>query len=100
MIEQATVDAYGEEEQRTAFLTVIEDELACPFRTRVLGVKVTVERVDFNRADEIVAICSKDVRRQAIPLVGLPLPESPPRGAEWIAAYRRWARGWGGGDET
>src|SRR5580700_385561 len=29
--------------------------------------------------------------RQAIPALGLPLPDPPLRDAEWIAAYRRWA---------
>ena len=26
-------------------------------------------------------------------VLDLPLPRSRPRGAEWIAAYRHWARG-------
>ena len=31
-------------------------------------------------------------RRQAIDVLDLPLPEPLPKGAEWIAAYRHWAR--------
>jgi hypothetical protein len=46
MVEEATVDCYNEAEQVTGLLTVIEDELTVPFKTRVLGVEVTVERVD------------------------------------------------------
>ena len=49
LVEQATLDAYNEEEQR-------------------------------------------DGQHQGISILDLPLPESPPKGAEWIAAYRRWAR--------
>ncbi len=98
LIEQATVDANGESEQRTGFYTMIEEEVAFPFTTAVLGVEVTVKGVDFNSADEIVAVCVRGKKRQAIPLLDLPLPEPPPAGAEWIAAYRRWARGWSGGD--
>jgi hypothetical protein len=30
--------------------------------------------------------------RQAIPILDLPLPTPPPDGAEWIEAYRHWAR--------
>lgn len=30
--------------------------------------------------------------RQTIHLLDLPLPEPPPEGAKWIAAYRHWAR--------
>ena len=59
-----------------------------PFKTLVLG----VERIDLTDADEIVALCARGRTRQAIPILDLPLPEPPPRGAEWIEAYRLWAR--------
>lgn len=93
LIEEATVDCYNEEEERTSLLTVIQEHLQVPFETTVLGATVTVERVDFNKADEIVAFCRRGRERQAIPVVDLPLPSPPPRGAEWIAAYRRWRHG-------
>ena len=93
LIEEATVDAHGDSEQRTAFLTVLQDNLDLPFEALVLGVPVRVERVDLTPADEIVAICRRGTTRQAIPVLDLPLPSPPPAGAEWIEAYRRWARG-------
>jgi hypothetical protein len=45
---------------------MIEKYLAVPFETVVLGVPISVERVD------------------------LPLPTPLPDRAEWIEAYRRW----------
>ena len=93
LIEEAIIDAYGDSEQRTAFLTVLQDNLDLPFETLVLGVPVRVERVDLSPADEIVAICRRGTTRQAVPILDLPLPSPPPTGAEWIEAYRRWARG-------
>jgi calcium binding protein len=33
LIQEALVDAYGEEEQRTAFYAMLEDRLAMPFKT-------------------------------------------------------------------
>lgn len=99
LIEEALVDAYGEEEQRAAFYTMIEDHLAMPFKTEVLGVEVTVQRVDLTDDEQIVAVCTSGKLRQAIPILVLPLPDPPPRGTEWIEAYRRWARGSGGGEE-
>ena len=48
MIERATVDAYGESEQTTGWFTMIDESLAVPFETTVLGMPVTVERVDMN----------------------------------------------------
>src|ERR1700674_3905883 len=38
LIEQAIVDAYGEEEQVGGFFSMIEEYLALPFRVKVLGV--------------------------------------------------------------
>ena len=92
MVEEATVDCYNESEQITGLFTLIEDELTVPFQTQVLGVDVTVERVDLNSDDQIVAICAREKLRQSIPLLDLPLPTPPPEGAEWIEAYRPgWA---------
>lgn len=93
LVEEAIVDAYGESEQRTGFLTMLENDLTLPFETEIFGVTVTVDRIDFTDAEEIVAICRRGTHRQAIPVLHLPLPSPPPPGAEWIEAYRYWARG-------
>jgi hypothetical protein len=93
LIAEALVDAYGDSEERTAFYTVLEDSLALPFTTQVLGVEVTVERLNLTTDEQIVAICRHGRTRQRIPILDLPLPDPPPQGAEWIAAYRRWAVG-------
>jgi hypothetical protein len=72
---------------------MMENDLALPFSTEVLGVEVTVERVDMTDGDEIIAICERGGKRQKVPILDLPLPSPPPRGAEWIAACRYWRRG-------
>jgi hypothetical protein len=92
LIEEATVDAYGDGEQLTGLYTMIDDGLVVPFATEVLGVPVTVERVELTDDGQVVAVCRRGRVRQAIGLLDLPLPSPPPDGAEWIAAYRRWAR--------
>jgi hypothetical protein len=68
LIEEAIIDAYGESEQRVGFLTMLEEYLAIPFATEILGTVVRVGRVDLNGADEIVAICRRGHERQMIPL--------------------------------
>jgi hypothetical protein len=93
LAEEASVDAYNESEQRCGLFTMIEDHLALPFDTEVLGVPVTVERIDLTEADEVVAICRRGRTPQRIEVLDLPLPSSRPDGAEWIEAYRYWARG-------
>lgn len=90
LIEEATVDCYNEEEQVTGLFTMLEEHLALPFQTTVLGLSVTVTHVDLTTNDQIVAICRRDGVKQAIPLLDLPLPAPAPDGAEWIEAYRRW----------
>jgi hypothetical protein len=90
MIEEATVDAYNDDEQLTSLFTVIEDHLVVPFTTTVLGVEVTVKKIDL-AAESIVAICVRGRDRQRIDLLDLPLPAPPPEGSAWIDAYRYWA---------
>jgi hypothetical protein len=92
MIEEATVDAYGESEQVTAFLTTLEAHLTLPFGATVLGEAVAVEQIDLSGADELIAICRRRGKRQKVRLVDLELPVPRPKGAEWVAAYHRWAR--------
>ena len=94
LLEEALVDAYGESEERTGIYTKIEEHLEIPFETEVLGVQVIVERIDFDEAEEIVAICcrNRSGKRQQVPILDVPLPSRRPRGSEWIEAYRLWAR--------
>src|SRR5258708_30657249 len=93
MIEEATVDAYGESEQTVGFFTLLEDRLKLPFKTEVLGVEATVERLDMTDDEHIVAVCSRGTSQHPVPIPHLTLPNPPPEGAEWIEAFRLWARG-------
>jgi len=52
LIAEATVDAYE-----------LEEHLAVPFKTDVLGVEVTVERIDMTDDEQIVAVCARDKSR-------------------------------------
>jgi len=45
------------------------------------------------RASGIVAVCRRGKLRQANGVLGLPLPEPAPEGAQWTEAYRWWASG-------
>jgi hypothetical protein len=92
LIEEAIVDAYGEDEQRTGFFTMMEESLAVPFTTAVLGVEVSVVGVDLAEDGRVVARCARGRVRQDIGILDLPLPEPVPDGWHWIQAYRYWAR--------
>ena len=68
LVEEAIVDAYGASEQVVGFLTLMDDNLKVPFDTEVLGVSVTVEKVDMTNDDQIVAVCARAGQKQEIPL--------------------------------
>ena len=53
---------------------MMDSHLSVPFKTMVLGVPVTVERVDLNQWEEIVAVCRRARIRQTVPILDLPLP--------------------------
>ncbi|MFI2260648.1 hypothetical protein [Streptomyces tubercidicus] len=91
MIEEATADAYNEDEQLTGLFTMLEECLCLPFTTAVLGVEVTVDGIAVTPDGRIVALCSRGGMRQSIGILELPLPSPAPDGAEWIESYRHWA---------
>jgi hypothetical protein len=92
LIEEATVDAYGDEEQASGFLACFE-QITVPFTTKVLGVEASVTGFDMIDSEALVAICRRGKATQRIPILDLRLPTPPPDGHEWIAAYRRWRKG-------
>ena len=92
LLEEATVDCYGQSEQIVGIFTMMEENLRLPFDTTVLGTPVAIASVDLADNDRIVAICVHGRDRQRISIVDLPLPFPPPAGAEWIEVYRHWLR--------
>lgn len=92
LIEEATVDCYNESEECTGLFEMIHEHLDIPFETTVLGVAVTVTAIDISGDDRIVAVCRRDRDVLRVALSELPMPDPRPAGAEWIDAYRFWAR--------
>jgi len=92
LIAEATADCDNDSECVTGFYTVLDEHLAMPFATVVLGVDVTVAGIDLTDDDQIMAVCTSGNTAQRIPILDLMLPTPQPDGAEWIAAYRRWVK--------
>lgn len=95
LIAEATTDAYTEDEQAGGFLCCLEEHVAVPFATSLLGVEVRVTGFDADDDGRIVAECRRGRTTQRIAVIDLPLPTPPPAGHEWFTAYRRWCRGGG-----
>jgi uncharacterized Zn finger protein len=92
LIADATVDCDNESEERTSLFEMLAEHLEIPFATTVLGVAVTVTAVELTASDEIVAICRRGRNLLRVALLELPMPDPRPTGAEWVDAYRQWAR--------
>jgi Calcium binding len=90
LVEDATVDAYGEEAEANGWLAMIDDNVGFPFDVELLGTNVTVVGVDMTDAYELVAICRRGKSRLKVSLLELPLPSPPPKGVEWVEAFQRW----------
>ena len=93
LMAEALVDCYNESEEAIGLYTMMEDNLAFPFWTHVLGAEVEVGKLDLNEGGEVVVVCTYGDSRQDVSVLDLPLPDPPPEGWEWIEAYRHWARG-------
>lgn len=91
LITDATTDAHDTSEQLMGFFNMLEEHLAVPFKTTILGLTVTVEDFTYDE-NRFVAECVRGGHRQTIDLRDLPMPSPAPAGSQWIAAYCRWAR--------
>jgi hypothetical protein len=94
LIEEALVDAYGEDVQHGAFLVMLKDRVACPFTALVVGEEVDVQAFDWAGAPhEIVALCRRKGRTYRVNAIALEWAGRRPAGAEWFDAYRAWLKG-------
>ena len=92
MIEEITVDAYGDDEQFWAFRQAFEDNVDLPADGFVIGEPVSVIEVDYdgNERRGLSARCRREDGSEhvvAVSEVGFPQASA---GANYIAAYRRW----------
>lgn len=94
LVEEAVVDAYGDAEQETAFLTAMEDELPFPFKALVVGEEVTVAGIDSGPGGRgIEALCERNGKTYRVGVLALEWSGRPPSGAEWLEAYAAWLKG-------
>src|SRR5438132_10631633 len=90
LIEEATVDCYGPEEQLTGLWTMIEDNVVCPFRAKVVGEEVKVIGFEPNGGHVFFATCERKGKKYQVDLGSLEWIEPHPEGFEWIEAYLAW----------
>ena len=93
LLEEATLDCYGEEEEFTGVLSTLDDNLHYPLRATLAGVPVVVQGLDDRRSSlrrGIVAEVERDGQREYVGLAELTFVDLDPDSAEWLEMYNRW----------
>ncbi len=91
--EDSFVDAYGDHEQHTGVLTMIEERLAFPFRAKVIGKEVSVVAMEWPDDDEFgldLVVLGEDGKRYRIAARSVEPVEPFPDGIEFLALYLDW----------
>ncbi len=92
MIEEITVDAYGDYEMLCAFRQVFEDNVELPADGFVIGEPVSVIAVDYNGNERrgLTARCRREDGSVHVVAVSEVVFPQASAGAWHIAAYRKW----------
>ncbi|MBI4454818.1 MAG: hypothetical protein HY644_02850 [Acidobacteria bacterium] len=87
-------DAYGEHEEHSGLLTMIEDQLRFPFHAKVLGDVVTVVGMEWPEDDEfgLDCVCERNGQRHRVEARSVDLIRPLPEGHLYLAAYLEWKR--------
>jgi hypothetical protein len=92
LIAEITLDAYGDEEQLSAFCQVFEDEVPLPAEGLVIGEPVTIVKIgyDGNARRGLTAKCRcVDGSEHIVAAADVVFPENS-TGAAYLAAYHKW----------
>jgi hypothetical protein len=92
LIEEITVDAYGDDEKLWAFLQAFEDEVTLPADGFVIGEPVVVVEIDYNGNERrgLTARCRReDASEHVVAVSDVVFPDGS-SGAPYVAAYRKW----------
>ena len=91
LIEQITVDAYGDESY-WSFRQAFEDDVVFPFDATLVGVPISVTGIDFDGDERrgLVAIVQRNGVMATISLLDIEVPGTEPTANRLVAAYRRW----------
>ena len=93
LLEEATVDCYGEEEEFTGVVCTLGEQLRFPLKARVVGEVVEVVGIDERRSDlrrGVVVRVRRGEQEYRVGLAELEFADLDPTSAEWLKAYRYW----------
>lgn len=91
LIEQITVDAYGDEGY-WSFRQAFEDHIQFPAMASVVGAEVKMTEIDFDGDERrgLTATVQRDHRTWAVSLLDVEIPDGHQPFTRLVDAYRRW----------
>lgn len=92
LIDEITLDAGNDNEELTAFLTVLQEQITFPIYASLAGMSVTVSGIEFdgNLRRGITATCIRRNKQYRVSLFDLDFPETL-HASRHLAACRKWA---------
>jgi hypothetical protein len=91
LIAQATGDSVDESDEHAGLLSVIREEVACPFPARVAGEDVECIRFEWPKNGYgLNAVCESKTKTFVVDIGTIQWIEPRPKGHEWIEAYFAW----------
>jgi hypothetical protein len=93
LINEATVDCYGEKEAFWGILATLDDELNFPLKATLIGERIELIGLDSNESSSrrgVVARIRHKGKEYSVSLADLQMEDADSHSAEWLAAYRFW----------
>lgn len=92
IVEQALVDAYGDEEQIGSFCSVLQEEVKFPFRAKLLGQKISITGLG-NDNSRVLAKTKNGDGVSLVDLRDIEIIETD-ESMVWVEAYVKWRNDW------
>ncbi len=95
LLDEATIDCYGEEEEFSGVLCTLVDNLDFPLHAILAGAPVTVQALTEDLSTlrrGIVARIERDGEAYHVSLADLVFVNPDGESADWLEMYRRWSR--------
>ena len=87
--EVATVDAYGDEEQASGWLTCLQEMFDKFERVKILGEEVKLKGFDLSK-NSVMAICVKGKTKAKVSLDSIEFPKLTKTETLWLSAWKKW----------
>jgi hypothetical protein len=91
LIDQARGDSVDESDEHAGLLSMIREEVVCPFRARIAGEDVDCLRFEWPKNGYgLNAVCKSKSKIHVVDIASLEWVDPLPKGHEWIEAFFAW----------